>query len=77
VDVAAPILDDLIERYRAGESVLALSRESGVSRWTLTTQLVDAGVEIRSLREAARLRAGRPAGAVPLIRRCGGARDQP
>ena len=58
--------DDLAERYRAGESLLSLSRESGVGRFALASQLRSAGVELRGVAESQRLRAGRPADKVPL-----------
>lgn len=50
--------DDLAERYRAGASLLSLSREAGLSRGTLEKLVRDAGENVRGLEEAARVRHG-------------------
>lgn len=42
-----PNFDDIIERYRAGESANALADELGIARKTLKSHLLDAGVEVR------------------------------
>lgn len=48
--------DNLIERYKAGESVLKMSNELGVSRGVITNRLAELGLSIRTGSEAMKLR---------------------
>lgn len=48
-------MDNLVRRYKAGESLGNLSKEVGVSDKYLRKRLVDAGARIRPRKEAARL----------------------
>ena len=54
-----PTPDDLIPRYRGGESELALSKSYGISRIALRRMLVDGGAEIRGRSEAGKNRASK------------------
>jgi very-short-patch-repair endonuclease len=76
-----PNLDDLIQRYIAGESVKKLADENGISRPALTRRLREAGVELRGRSDAERAKwatganAERQLGAAWKARR--GQRDKP
>ena len=48
--------DDLVRRYNAGESVLAISKAVGVSRPTVRNRLLSLGLPVRSASEANRIR---------------------
>ena len=52
-------VDDVVRRYRAGESEYALARQFGVDRSTVRHRLLGAGVPIRSMSKAGRMRASR------------------
>jgi len=51
-----PNLDDLIERYQSGTSMLKLSQEVGISRTALSRKFRKQGVEIRGRSAAERLK---------------------
>lgn len=54
--VEVPDLDDLIRRYKAGTSILQLSKESGISRPVLTSRFREAGIQPRGQSEAQHLK---------------------
>lgn len=57
--IIIPNLDDLISRYKSGESVLKLAGEFGVDRGVVKRNLIAAGVTIRTNSEATQLRVDR------------------
>lgn len=57
--IFCPDIDDLVERYMSGDSVLALSERVGVSRRTINRWLMDAGIEIRTASQQMHIRQSR------------------
>lgn len=49
--VELPNLDNLIERYRNGESILAISQDIGISRDIIRFRFIEHGVKLRSRSE--------------------------
>ena len=47
-----PNLDNLLERYQAGESENALAKEAGINRWTFRKRLREAAIKPRGRSEA-------------------------
>lgn len=54
--IEIPNLDNLLERYVAGESELKLSCEVGINRWTFRQRLIKAGIPPRGQSETERLK---------------------
>lgn len=54
-----PADPDIIQRYRNGESVWALSQSSGLSRTVINRWITEAGLDVRTTSEAGKIRASK------------------